>query len=213
MSRRDPPASGGRGDEGLGTAHVDLWWLPVGAGGHVVIHTSRLWERWNAFRERRAPRPLFHAALEVHVDGRRIVIEMAPAWGSGSGSAGVVATGPVGARFLEALRLFRYEIRCREDGVLPDRAHAPEPPIQMPVAVATAREIPELLRTVPHHVWGRDALGIGDMWNSNSLVAWLLETSGIGTSGLRPPADGAAPGWLTGVVAARLREQGSPDHR
>lgn len=21
--------------------HADPWWLPVGAGGHVVIHTSR----------------------------------------------------------------------------------------------------------------------------------------------------------------------------
>ena len=205
MSTRDP--FGTRDHEGHGqrSAVAELWWIPVGAGGHLVIHTSRWWERWRAVRERRAARPLFHAALEIHDGGRRTVIEMAPAWGRGSGSAGVVATGPVGMRPLGALRLSRYEIRCRDDGVLPDRSHAPDPPRRLPLTDHMARTIPDRLRTVPLHTWGRDAVGVGDMWNSNSLVAWLLEISGLDTSDLHPPADGAAPGWAAGVAAAGTR--------
>jgi hypothetical protein len=40
-------------------AGVVLWWLPVGAGGHVVRHTSGWWELLDAFRAHRAPQPLF----------------------------------------------------------------------------------------------------------------------------------------------------------
>ncbi|WP_141005203.1 hypothetical protein [Nocardioides humi] len=56
---------------------------------------------------------------------------------------------------------------------------------------------------MPRHTWGRDALGVGDMWNSNSLVAWLLQTTGIDAAALAPPGDGAAPGWAAGIAAAR----------
>ncbi|WP_413452372.1 hypothetical protein AA0Y32_11110 [Georgenia phoenicis] len=58
---------------------AELWWLPVGAGGHVVVHTSRWWERLQARREHRAPEPLLHAALEVYTDTSRYVVEMTPA--------------------------------------------------------------------------------------------------------------------------------------
>lgn len=204
MSTRDPFVTAGQEDQRRNAA-AELWWIPVGAGGHVVIHASRWWERWRAVRERRAVHPLFHAALEIHVGGHRTVIEMAPAWGRGSGSTGVVATGPVGMRPLGVVPLFRYEIRCCDDGVLPDRGWAPEPPRRLPLADHVARAIPDRLRTVPLHPWGRDAVGVGDMWNSNSLVAWLLETSGLDTSDLHPPADGTAPGWAAGVAAAGTR--------
>jgi len=62
-----------------GTAVV-LWWVPVGAGGHLVRHTSRWWEELEAFRAHRAPQPLFHSALEAWVDGDHFIIEMAPQW-------------------------------------------------------------------------------------------------------------------------------------
>lgn len=204
MNPGDSPSDRDRHDDALAAGAVaDLWWLPVGAGGHVVIHTSRWWERWRARRERRSPRPLFHAALEVRSEGRCRVIEMAPAWGSHSASNGVVATGPVGMRLLGRSRLFRYEIRCREDGVLPDRAYAPTPPLRLPLTDRAAREIPARLRAVPLHIWGRDALGVRDMWNSNSLIAWLLETGGLDALGIQPPMGGVAPGWVAGVAAAR----------
>jgi hypothetical protein len=40
------------------------------------------------------------------------------------------------------------------------------------------------------------------MWNSNSVVAWLLERSGHDAD-LRPPGGGRAPGWAAGVALAR----------
>jgi len=40
------------------------------------------------------------------------------------------------------------------------------------------------------------------MWNSNSLVAWLLASSGVSVEAVQPPAGGRAPGWQAGLVAA-----------
>lgn len=186
--------------------HAALWWLPVGAGGHVVIHTSRWWEVLNARREHRRARPLVHAALEVF-DGRtRHVIEMTPAWGGPRGSRGVVAVGPVGARWLGASRLFRYEVRCWRDGTIPDRAWASTPPTRLPLSAVHARSLVARVSEVPRLVWGRDAFGINDMWSSNSLISWLLHTSGINAAQLAPPGRGSAPGWRSGIVAATARD-------
>jgi hypothetical protein len=41
------------------------------------------------------------------------------------------------------------------------------------------------------------------MWNSNSVIAWLIARSGIDAKAIRPPAMGRAPGWLAGLVAAQ----------
>lgn len=48
----------------------------------------------------------------------------------------------------------------------------------------------------PCATWGRDDLGTGDLWNSNSLVSWLLARSRHEVSGLEPPDDGRAAGWF-----------------
>jgi hypothetical protein len=56
---------------------------------------------------------------------------------------------------------------------------------------------------VPTPVWGRDELKTGDMWNSNSVTAWLIAQSGIDTVSIQPPAGGRAPGWQAGLVVAR----------
>ncbi|TXK17750.1 hypothetical protein [Homoserinibacter sp. GY 40078] len=182
---------------------IELWWIPVGAGGHVVVHTSRWWELWRAHQERRAPRPLFHAALIVHDGEREHDIEMAPAWGRGSRSPGVVATGPVGMRLLGASRFFRYEIRCGRGTRIPDLAFAVDSPQVFPVTPAAARELLDRPAHAPLLVWGREAYGSGDMWNSNSLVAWLLTAAGIDAENLAPPHDGSAPGWIAGLAASR----------
>lgn len=193
--------------------HAALWWLPVGAGGHVVIHTSRWWELLNALREHRRARPLFHAALEVFDGHARYVIEMTPAWGGPAGSRGVVAGGPVGARWLGASRLFRYEVRCWRDGTILDRASATGPPTRLVLSSVQARALLSRASEVPRLVWGRDAFGIKDMWNSNSLISWLLHTSGINAAQLTPPGDGSAPGWRSGIAAATARDDPhSRDH-
>jgi hypothetical protein len=45
---------------------------------------------------------------------------------------------------------------------------------------------------VPAFVWGRDELGIGEMWNSNSVISWLLAKSGIPAANIHPPAGARA---------------------
>lgn len=184
-------------------ARVDLWWLPVGAGGHVARHTSRWWELLQARREQRPASRLFHAALEVDDGEARHVVEMTPAWGSGTQPRGVVATGPVGVRMLARSRFFRYEVRCWKDGVIADREWAAAPPTRFALTTAEARALLARVPHVPRGVWGRDELGAGQMWNSNSLASWLLCEAGVDASGIAPPDGGRAPGWHSGVAASR----------
>jgi hypothetical protein len=54
----------------------------------------------------------------------------------------------------------------------------------------------------PPYTWGRDELHCGDMWNSNSLVAWLLASTGDVVEGVQPPSGGRAPGWQAGLALA-----------
>ncbi len=68
---------------------------------------------------------------------------------------------------------------------------------------SVARSVLDLVPVVPMATWGRDELGTGDMWNSNSVVSWLLTTVGIVLDGVHPPCDGHAPGWDAGIAAAR----------
>lgn len=188
-------------------AHVDLLWLPVGAGGHVVVHTSRWWEWLHARREHRSPRPLFHAALEVFDGGARHVIEMTPAWGHRQPDRGVVATGPVGLAWLGGVRLFSYEVRCWHEGIIPDREWAVGPPVRFDMSRPEAAELLSRVHHLPRLTWGRDAFGIGDMWNSNSVVSWLLLSSGIDAAAIVPPGGGSAPGWRSGIRAVSMPGQ------
>jgi hypothetical protein len=67
----------------------------------------------------------------------------------------------------------------------------------------------DLVPYVPTPVWGRDELGAGEMWNSNSFISWLLERCGLDVESIRLPAGGRAPGWNAGLVIARRRKTGS----
>jgi hypothetical protein len=184
-------------------AHVDLYWLPLGAGGHSVRHNGRAYEWLKAKRERREPLTLYHAGLEVRLLGRRYVIEMTPIPRGDPDLRGVVAEGPVGSRLLGRFRLFRYEVRRWRGGAIPDIAEAVDSPRRLTSDPRVARRLLDLVASVPTYVWGRDELGARDMWNSNSLVAWLLAGSGIDAEAVQPPARGRAPGWHAGLVAAR----------
>jgi hypothetical protein len=182
---------------------VDLYWLPLGAGGHSVRVNGRIFEAIAAGLERRRRCDLYHSALEVLTPGGRFVIEQAPV-GLGDGAErGVVVEGPVGARVIGRFRLFRYEIRRWRDGVIPDVDEAVDSPRRLTDDRDCARRVLELAPEVPIAVWGRDELGTGEMWNSNSVIAWLLTRSGLDTDSLQPPVGGRAPGWRAGVVVAR----------
>ncbi len=179
---------------------IDLYWLPLGAGGWLVPRCGRTFERVSAARENRSARPLYHSALEVVHHGMRYVIEMAPAWSCTDPSRGVVVVGPVGAASLGRLKAFRYEVRCWPGGVIPDRAWAVESPQGLTDVEAMSARVLSQVANVPPLTWGRDDLRLGDMWNSNSVVAWLLSTCGLDAAALVPPGGGRAPGWHAGVA-------------
>jgi hypothetical protein len=181
---------------------IDLYWLPLGAGGHSVRWNGRIFEWVAAGLERRDRCDLYHSALEVRLPEARFVIEQAPAWRD-SAERGVVAEGAVGARALGRFRLFRYEIRRWRGGVIPDVAEAVDSPQRVSDDPDCARRLLELVPHVPTPVWGRDELGAGEMWNSNSLISWLIVRSGLDVESLHPPAAGRAPGWSAGIAVAR----------
>jgi hypothetical protein len=155
----------------------------------------------SATREHRAARPLYHSALEVTVAGTRHVIEMAPVWSSQAEDRGVVVQGPVGLRWLGRLPAFRYEVRCWRDGRIPDLQWV-DGSQRLSTDVSLAARVLSQVARVPALVWGRDELGTGDMWNSNSLVAWLLSRGGVDLDGVQPPHQGRAPGWTAGLALA-----------
>ena len=186
---------------------VELLWIPLGAGSAfpVVRWNGHAYEALVARRERRSRRDLYHAALEIGASGARFVVEMTPAWGSSHSAQGAVASGPVGLRLLGRSRLFRYEVHCWRDGVIPDRSFAVGGPQVLTEDERVARRILELAPTFPTAVWGRDEFGTGDMWNSNSLIAWLLSCAGIPAGDLALPPHGRAPGWAAGLTVAASR--------
>jgi hypothetical protein len=182
---------------------VDLYWIPLGegAGGALVRWSGRIYEAVAAAIARRPRCSLFHSALKVTVSGTATTVEMAPVW-TKRGERGVVTEGPVGARFLRRSRLFRYEVRCWRGGCIPDAPSAVGGPVEISHDRATAEAIIALVPQFPTCTWGRDELGTGDMWNSNSLVSWLLTRAGLAAAVIPLPAGARAPGWDAGVVAA-----------
>jgi hypothetical protein len=181
---------------------VDLYWLPLGAGGHSVRLNGRVFEALAAWLEHRPRCDLYHSALEVRVPEGRFVIEQAPVIKRDVSDRGVVAEGPVGARWAGRSRLFRYEVRRWRDGFIPDADEAVASPVRLSRDPDAARRILDLVPRVPIATWGRDELATGEMWNSNSIVAWLLAQAGLATESIQPPPGGRAPGWRAGLVLA-----------
>jgi hypothetical protein len=199
------PGRGARASDAASQAAtaVDLYWLPLGAGGHFVRLNGRVYE-WIASRVARRPAcDLYHSALQVEVPEGSFVIEQAPVHDWSGSERGVVAEGAVGSRWAGRWRIFRYEIRLWRGGHIPDVAEAVESPRRLAGEVDTARRVLEVTRQIPTPVWGRDELGTGEMWNSNSVIAWVIARSGIDADSVRPPAGGRAPGWRAGLVVAR----------
>lgn len=204
-------------DQSTPPPEISLLWLPLGADGNPAVRWGgRAYEALEARREGRGRLRLFHSALRVRLDGATFVVEMAPAWGATASERGVVAVGPVGLAWLGHSRFFRYEVRRWRDGVIADSVCAVDGPVDLAASPGQIRTLLALVPQVPTLVWGRDGLGTGDMWNSNSLVSWLLTRVGL-VEGLAPPLRGRAPGWDAGVTLAqrqlRRSASGSPAAR
>ena len=192
---------------------IDLYWLPLGAGGHSVRLNGRIFEALVARLERRDGCDLYHSGLEVRVPEGRFVIEMAPDRAGDRAERGVVAAGAIGAQAAGQFKLFRYEVRRWRDGVIPDIAEAVDSPRRLSERPDCARRLLELVPQVPTPVWGRDELRAGEMWNSNSLISWLIARSGLDVDSIQPPLGGRAPGWRAGIVVARRQQAQAPDSR
>ena len=110
---------------------VDLYWLPLGAGGHFVRLNGRVYEAVASRLSRRASRDLYHSALQVQLPEATFVVEQAPVPDLSGDQRGVVAEGPVGARWAGRFRIFRYEIRLWRGGHIPDVAEAVDSPVRL----------------------------------------------------------------------------------
>ncbi len=166
---------------------------------------GRVFEAVEAWHQHRQRRDLYHSALVVELEGDRYAIEIAPSPDAAGEGRGVVATGAVGSRHAGRWRLFRYEVRCWRGGSIPDLAWAVGGPCRLSSDALLARRLLDAVPVVPTPVWGRDELEAGEMWNSNSLTAWLIAAAGLSPDGLRPPNGGRAPGWFAGLEVARRR--------
>ena len=190
---------------------VDLFWLPLGAGGYSVRLNGRVFEAVAARVQHRSARDLYHAALEFRL----------PLVGGSSSSRhpsrtrtaserGVVVEGPVGARWAGRVRSVPVRSSPLARGRDPRRSGgrrqsaAAQPPIR-----SSHKRSGTTYRKLPTPVWGRDELRTGEMWNSNSIISWLITRSGLRVESIRPPTGGRAPGWHAGIVVAR-RDRSTP---
>jgi len=183
---------------------IYLYWIPLGAGGTGFVRMNgRIYEAVKARLDRRQPLDLYHTALEVCVpEGQYVVETMWPSPNGDCESRGVLIEAPVFARWMSRTRVFRYEVRCWQNGILPDRDLAAGGPQILTDDLRTAHLLLQTVGSVPALIWGRDQSGVEDMWNSNSVISWLLTRSGLPIETLQPPPGGRAPGWQAGIAVA-----------
>lgn len=192
---------------------VDLYWLPLGAGGaaHCVRWNGRFYEALSARHGRRERCDLYHSALRVQLGSALFVIEMAPVWGNAGNDRGVVGEGAVGLPFLGRSKYFRYEVRRWRNGVIPDLSYSVASPQRLSTIEGMAQVLLDLVPAFPLATWGRDEQHAGEMWNSNSLVSWLLAKSGHDSDLAGLPLHGRAPGGPR-ALSSQLETRPFPDH-
>src|SRR6476619_3476033 len=128
---------------------VDLYWLPLGAGGWFVRLNGGAYEALVAALDRRPRADLYHSALIVTVPEARFAIESGPITDGDPAARGVVCEGAVGHCALGRFRVFRYEVRRWRDGVIPDLAEAVESPRRLTADPVAARRLLELVPRAP----------------------------------------------------------------
>jgi hypothetical protein len=182
---------------------LDLYWIPLGAGAQVVRFSGKVYESVVARAHHREPSDLYHSALIASVAEGRYFMEMTPI-PRDVRDRGVVGEGAVGTSLLGRFRVFRYELRRWLDGTIPDLAYAVASPVRLTTEEAAIRRVLDLMPLVPTPVWGRDEFRAGEMWNSNSVISWVLSRANLLAPAGSPPNAGRAPGWNAGLaVAAR----------
>lgn len=191
-----------------GPVGIYLYWLPLGAGGVGFVRLNgRLYEAIKARVEGRSRLDIYHTALLIQLAEARYVVENAwPSPDADIASRGVVLEGPVFSNRLGRYRPFRYEVRSWRNGVIEDADDAVEIDL-VDENPARGQRIIHLASRVPAMRWGRDDLQAGEMWNSNSVISYLLTRSGVDVESILAPPGGRAPGWEAGIYAARLQQR------
>src|SRR5436309_6404718 len=100
-------------------AWVDLYWLPLGAGGHSVRFNGKVYEWLASRREHRRPCDIYHSALVVHLDGVDWTVEMGPVWNVDAPTDAAACTGAVGAPWLGRFRAFATRSVAGPAGAFP----------------------------------------------------------------------------------------------
>ncbi len=191
-----------------GAPRLEVLFIPLGAGdaSHCVRLNGWVFEAVSALEQRRPRQRLYHTAIHAHLNRRCHVIEMAPVWSGPPGDHGTRVTGPVGTPALGRHAAFRYEVRCWQGGTIPDIDQAEGEPRVVETDAERLGSLLKLTADFPARTWGRDEQHAGEMWNSNSLVSWLLVRSGHDADSVTMPPNGRAPGWDAGLVVARRHD-------
>ena len=185
------------------TSALDLYWIPLGAGAQIVRFSGKLYESLMARAHHRQVSDLYHSALVASLPEGRYFMEMTPIPRGGDGDdRGVVGEGAVGSSLLGRYRIFRYELRRWLNGNIPDLDFAVASPVRLTSDDEAIRRVLELMPLVPTPVWGRDEFDTGEMWNSNSVISWMLCRANLLVPAGTPPNHGRAPGWDAGVAVA-----------
>lgn len=185
---------------------LDLYWLPVGAGTHFQRASLAVYESFAAALARRPRSILCHAALKGNVGERPFTIELTPV--PAVQDVRPAMAGAVGSSLAARLRIFRYQLVCRESDALPDEQWRIGHPQRLSSDATAIQHLLALARTVPAHTWGRRVRGTSEMWTSNSAVSWLLLKAAIPLEGVAIPDGATAPGWQAGIDAWKA-ENGS----
>ena len=184
---------------------IDLFWIPLGAGGAGFARVvGKIYEAVKAMLGHRKPLAIYHTALQVRTpDGLYVVEMMLPSPGGDLTTRGVVLEGAVASDWLAWLPPFRYEVRRWRDGILLDTEPTAVGPQRLSYDLDQARRLLDWTNRIPRLVWGRDELDTGEMWNSNSVISWLLAKAGLPVEAIQAPPGVRAPGWDAGIVVAR----------
>ena len=204
--RGEPDPAGGRAPDDrltVASASVDLVWLPLGAGGHSVRLNGRVYEAVAAQIGRRRRCALYHSALDVSVPEGRFVIEMAPIPDADGRARGVVAEGAVGSRRAGGCGSFATRSGAGSAGPSPTSRRRWTAPAASPTTSSVHGGCSPWCRSSRHRSGAGTSSHAGEMWNSNSLVSWLLGHADFDVDAISPPPGGRAPGWNAGLVVAR----------
>ena len=87
------------------------------------------------------------------------------------------------------------------DGFIPDVVEAVESPQRLSEDRGCVDRLLELVPQVPTPVWGRDELRAGEMWNSNSVISWLVACCGLDSDSIQPPVARILPVETSPLVA------------